>query len=464
MTNEPVELTIIQTFEEGKDKQPLKKGFRPSFHALWHLKALGVITDLATFVGAWDSIDPKPGTEVKIAVIDTPVAYDHPNLRGSIDLALMRDFSVHDDGAFLVPTESGHILTRRQELCNELKAWGGTASAKKAITSETKGTDKRPPCAPRPNGAHGTAVAGLIGARPANVTLRKPSFRTNANQDYDASISTDLAARDDTIPLPYVGINPFCRIIPISTTASPDPGMVLAALQYAMLIKPDIVVIAAAWEDQRFRNGRWNAVNKAVLDLGKTAIVLCAAGNSGNTELAYPACLSAAGGSVLAVTACDGKGKVLSYAPDPQDNDNVIRTLSSWTESYTTDGIIIDPWKAIDPMVVQPSRDPVNKKGVANIPAVSLITLDVPGPYGYNPSPYRYRPPVDGPHFDIGSLYCHFSGTSAATAVAAGLISLAIQEYWQKFGIPTKQPKPLKPGKDLFDYPVAWNLVSLSRE
>jgi hypothetical protein len=35
---------------------------------------------------------------------------------------------------------------------------------------------------------------------------------------------------------------------------------------------------------------------------------------------------------------------------------------------------------------------------------------------------------------EIGSLYCHFSGTSAATAVAAGLLSLALQNQSPESG------------------------------
>lgn len=83
---------------------------------------------------------------------------------------------------------------------------------------------------------------------------------------------------------------------------------------------------------------------------------------------------------------------MLVCAPDPSSNDRVLRTLSSWAEAYSDEGVIWDTWEAVDPMIVQPGADPVMKGKIAKLPAEALISLDVPGPYGYNPSPYRYRP------------------------------------------------------------------------
>lgn len=449
MTRLPEELTFIETITSGAYDQPVGKGLRPAYHALWHLKELGVVNDLTSFGGAWDGHQAEKG--VRVAVIDTPVAYDHPNLEGVIDLALMRDFSIHDEGVFVVPTDDGPIKEAREKLVEELEGWSskGVEEAKRTMRMETAKEDDRPDCRPRYFGAHGTAIAGLIGARPASVDIRKPAFLVSGEP-------VELSD-NHSLTLPYAGVNPFCSIIPITTSASPDPEMVLAALQYARLIKPDIVVIAAAWEDHRHRKSRWAKVDEELRALCKESVVLCAAGNSGDIDLAYPACLSAEPDGPIAVTACDKAGNVLAYAPDPKSNDRVLRTLSSWSETYSDKGVIRDPWKAVDPMIVQPSDDPTAGGSVAELPVEGLIALDAPGPYGYNPSPYRYRPSRKGPHFDIGSLYCQFSGTSASTALAAGLIGLAIQEsrMARKEG---KPPTALKPGKAFLTYAEAQKL------
>lgn len=445
----PPELTFIDSFTEGTNNQPEGKGLRPAYPALWHLKALGVVDDLTGHGGAWDGHRTEIG--VRVAVIDTPVAYDHPNLEGVIDLALMRDFSIHDEGVFVVPTDDEPIKEAREKLVADMAGWTGEGveAAKRTIDKETANKDDRPYCSPRSFGAHGTAIAGLIGARPAVISLRKPAF---IGEPLDPS-------KDDDLTLPYAGVNPFCSIVPITTSASPDPQMVLAALQYARLIKPDIVVIAAAWEDHRHRKSRWAKVDEALRALCKECVVLCAAGNSGDIDLAYPACLSVEPDGPIAVTACDLAGKVLAYAPDPKANDRVLRTLSSWSEAYSNKGVIRDPWKVVDPMIVQPDDDPTLGGPVTELPVEGLIALDAPGPYGYNPSPYRYRPSGKGPHFDIGSLYCPFSGTSAATALAAGLIGLAMQER-KLTGNAMKAPETLKPGKTLLTYAEARKLYA----
>ena len=82
-----------KTFDAGEaDEELTGKGFYPAFHGLWHLQTLGVIDDLSDFAvnNRWS--DLKTRNPILVALIDTPVAYDHPNLKGANDLSLMRDF------------------------------------------------------------------------------------------------------------------------------------------------------------------------------------------------------------------------------------------------------------------------------------------------------------------------------------------------------------------------------------
>jgi subtilisin family serine protease len=432
------------------------KGFRQAFHALWHLKVLGVVDELSTFGSeAWsEATGPVP----RIAVIDTPVAYTHPNLVGAVDLARMRDFSVYDEGIFTVPEvrPSGKVghggfkvpdlnddeLKLRKELRakiiidrSKLQDMAAEAMLREIGDGTDPPTDTRPQATPRFFGAHGTAMAGLIGGRPAEAKC----VAANWSKETQA-MESDLLPT----PLPYAGINPFCSIVPISTSAAPEPAMVLGALTYASFIEADIIVIAAAWEDtaEYKRNpSAWGEVDAAIANIltqtlpsGKKPIVICAAGNSGKIALAYPACLSKAGG-VLAVTAQNAEGQTLGYAPEVDTNLNMISVLSSSAVQYDEGALVFDPWQSEDDAEMPAKDDPALKADMKKaLPLEGLISLDVPGPFGYNPSPYAYTPPAVGPHLEIGSLYCHFSGTSAATAVAAGLLSLALQNQSPESG------------------------------
>ncbi len=404
-----------ETRADGKVVPPeLGIGFYPEFHALWHLQALGVVGDFVDVgMGPWGQVDAE--RRVRVVVMDTPVDWQHPNLIGAINTDLMRDFSSVNAGAAMVSAD-------------------GTQDA-------------------MIYGAHGTAVAGLIGARPARATLQLPR-RTDA-----APVKPEDRGRD--IDLPYAGINPFCEIVPIALTAAPDTEMVLAALRYVATLDADIVVVAAAWDDTDRAMGdlpsfdasapKWSAVGEVLKEIAAKATVLCAAGNSGPGHMAYPACLAGCIDGLFAVTACDAEGHLLTYAYDPKGHDRVIRTLSTQGPRYDRDQTLLDPWAVQDASLKLPgNKDPY--------PAERIISLDPRGPRGYNPSPYRYTPPPGGAHLEIGSLYAEFSGTSAATAIAAGLLSLALQS--EKPGAAGRRPglSPRKP-QELFNLQQAKALL-----
>ncbi len=389
-------------------------GFYPSFHALWHLKALCVIQgDPAKFSSkAWNQASGA-GDEsaVRIVIMDTTVDWEHPNLQGVIDTGKMRDFSGMNAGEAVDPDTGPTIY-----------------------------------------GAHGTAVAGLIGARPATVKLQLPERAGLLNEG--KTVQKDTA-------LPYAGINPFCTIIPISLTAAPDPDMVLAALRYIGQLDPapQIIVIAAAWDDtsralqdkQSFdeTEGKWSQVNAVLETICENSLVLCAAGNAGAGAMAYPAILAGRFPGLIAVTACDMDANPLTYAYRPRpDQSNIIATLSTQSPRYDSERVFLDPWAEVDSYLKTP-------EGTTDFPKQRIISLDPRGRRGYNPSIYRYDPPGDGPHLEIASLYAEFSGTSAATAIAAGLISLAMQNEGKSKIDPAKLPGP----GTLFDLDAASQLL-----
>ena len=502
-TTKPTSKNKSHQIRDCKNIKP-RVGLRPSFHALWHLLPLGVVSNLTDFKSDDWKVAAKAAKKnpVKVAVIDTPVAYNHPNLRGAIDIGLMRDFSTSDLGNFVVrifedrDQNDGADLISRKNL--EQKVKGKQGELERAISSELLEIKAWLPKAAKlkdlqktlhellesgrglgdqvqanqiqeyiaqlehdsspagmkvhyemtPNfGSHGTSVAGLIGARPTQIDLFKPPY-----------FGEDLEKPDviKNLELPYAGINPFCRIIPISISSTPNPKMLLQAIKYARLIDPDVVVIADSWDRPKDADviSDWQAIKTAFLELCKSSIVVCAAGNEPRNSLVYPASLSQSeksGAGPWAVGACDEKGTDLSYSPDFQVinglGHRMIKTLSSEHSRYDRDVKRLDPWENVDPELKLPEGD-------SDFPPTNIVATDVPGDAGYNPSPYRSTPDPDGCHYEIASLFCRFSGTSAATAIAAGLISLALATT-------SKQGKPpFNHKSQLFNLIRAKELVS----
>lgn len=418
---------------------PTRVGFRPAFHALWHLKELGVVVDLKDFESTktWDEAQKADAT--KVAIIDTPVAYEHPNLVGAIDLALMRDFSATDEGAFVVrKLEETDDKNARRGLAKKIGARYGKLGEKiKKEIDDLDNTSEPDPFARervQVFGAHGTAVAGLIGARPASVNLLRPAL---INDEIKGPEIEDLE-------LPYCGVDPFCRITPISVSAAPNPHMLLGAINYAILIEPDVVVVADSWDRPVGEHVPhiWEEVEIAFKELCAVSMVFCAAGNEPIESLVYPASLSNLRPGPWAVGACTSTGDDLTYSPLSDaikgHGYRMIRTLSSESSRYDRDVKKLDPWEDEDEDLKYPPEifDEC-------FPPADIITTDVPGQAGYNPSAYDYTPmasdkiypkapsgacgkPNEALHYEIASLFCRFSGTSAATAIAAGLISLAL--------------------------------------
>ncbi|KKL88485.1 hypothetical protein LCGC14_1924250, partial [marine sediment metagenome] len=353
---------------------PTGAGLRPSFHALWHLEELGVIDDLTSFSSpAWDAAEARLEGQgvppVRVAVIDTPVAHTHPSLQGAIDLGLMRDFSYSDAGRFVVrdlqaaPATADDVASRDAllaELAQTPSDPGNLVLAELA--------DAAPAVDPSgwlsPLGAHATALAGLIGARPTRLSLREPTYLGATAQ---SSVLTDIG-------LPYCGIDPFCRIVPVSISAAGRPGMILAALNYVRLIAPQIVVIADSWEGRDIPEDQaiWTEIEDTFGHLCDSSRVFCAAGNERLGKLVYPASLSgpqaanpgggAFAGRPWAVGACDVSGEDLSYSPDhgaiTAAGFRMIKTLSTELSRYDRAVQELDPWRPRHLEYGRPLGDP----------------------------------------------------------------------------------------------------------
>lgn len=415
------------------DTHPKGRDTRPSFHALWHLKALNVVDNLTDFAStAWDEAEKTAETKAPVIVVmDTPLDYGHPNLRGAIDQALMCDFSTFSEGAFPVATEEldDTVYEARRE------AVIGRLTDKQNPPAIPMDSERKSQLTRHVPGAHGTAVSGLIAARPEIVGYQSPAYLEDEGEPSELNFSI----------LSYAGINPFARIVPVTLSAAPYPDMVNGALDYVKAIDPDIVVIAAAWAENVDLNrptskdedgtvlqlgnsstdaNEWKGVSDKLIALSHDTIVLCAAGNENTLQLAYPASLHKdESGEIYAITACDVNGEPLSYSPRPEPHARVLATLSSPLPNDDQDSTVLDPFRYV---LAELRKTHVSIDKVATVDPRDIITLDPTGSQGYNPSPYPGEVSDHGNYLEIGSLFTRFSGTSAATAIAAGLASLAL--------------------------------------
>ncbi len=438
--------------------EPRHIGSYPRHHALWHLQALGVVDDLEGFAspGAWDT---APGTPpATVVLIDTNVAMDHPCLSDSVDRAAAMDFTTRDHGVFAVPAgglDAGETARRTALTAAAQDRAGsdfpGMFMADLADSDSTQ--DGYLPAANPAFADHGTAMAGLIGARPvADVWRHRPAILWP-----QPGVAAQGMAGEDRVALPYAGIDPRCRIVPVQVSADPDPDAMRTALVYADLLGADLIVYAGSLPDPARTaialdadggrlsaaelgsrvvgadddlDARWTALEEELLAASAHRLILCAAGNGADGILAYPAVLATRDepNGIVAVAACGTAGRLTTYsAGDVVGQAATIRTLSGDRPQVHAQDTAIDLFTAsvgADDAIVH------GTSGARPVPAERLVTTDVPGRGGYGGGIYGevWRPATapDGARvaMDVASFFCTFGGTSAATAVAGGLVAL----------------------------------------
>ena len=450
-------------------------GDYPYYNALWHLQSIGVLELTTHKSDAWDLAETT-NQESTVALIDVSVAVNHPNLKESIDTERTIDFFSAPLGALpyrakstaqtnqppqqdigfssvdlpneeytsKLAVETG-IETKRlyDNLLSRLKAPSAAQSSIQAASSEAFS-------------AHGTAMAGLIAAKPADVPFMAPKFIEPISNKAKKALNATAAA------LPYAGVNPYCRLIPISTSLEPDPEQLLLSFMYASLVGADVIVVpreiydpnrspvslsytskvavkeevdlveSIARSSLQHTDHLWDELADLIVNLSKQIPILCAAGNGGDERLVYPASLAAEDNGVIPVGAKTASGKLSAYssltaldavyAPsgdgerldqDLQRLDIITTDFDRKLHSSTYSGHL-----AID----GPGDPATSSNGAFTVQ--NLISTDVPGDYGYNGSDVVENSDSETVS-SFGSFFCEFSGTSGAVAIAGGFLSLA---------------------------------------
>ena len=445
-------------------------GVDPEFF-LWHLQNLGIVgPNFETTL--WDNTlnsDGAPKKEIVVAIIDNGCDIGHPNLADAIEAADVLDFSSHLYGTSyeLVQKSGNHKQKTAGEpfadLATALKKLGiGLTGDLAKIATELKGKEavKLPIESPsRFFASHGTACAGLIGGRPGTPT------------------TVDKV-------LPYCGVNPWCTILPICTPYSHEVLPVIHALLYAVAKGADIILmprgidhigdragvpgmqqngsrietnmtefdgtkenvgIPVRKSDQanRYRLAKdLAAFEDLIQKLSEKIFVVMAAGNDGRPDaLSYPGSLigekrvsrppwkgkttKKCGKKLIVVTAENANGKPSSYSNGSNiTNVNLLPMLSD-DASVVRDGMVrIDTDTQFSDDYGFKAHEGAEEN--TDYSPWGILSLDVCGSYGYE-SGQTANPKEYGVDHDRQSLYTVFGGTSAASALVAGMISLLLQ-------------------------------------
>lgn len=288
--------------------------------------------------------------------------------------------------------------------------------------------------------AHGTACAGLVGA---NTLGRETS---------------------DEINIPYIGLNPLCQIIPITTTYDYRYWPIILSLLYALAVNAHVILLPRAIEDmpddepdcdddgyvQASRDPRRTRIDedearrrdylllrKLIAIVSRHRPLIVPAGNSGMKRLEFPASMVLetemnAAPDLIVVGAVTALGRRASYSNRPSDDTHDLETLiyapSDDREVVSEDLYRLDTYKWRGRHIMEENPDLPNSYS-----PYGVLTLDVPGRYGYNAErgdayDFQSRQHTKAfehlQEFQNHSEFTLFGGTSAASAIVAGFVSL----------------------------------------
>lgn len=413
-------------------------------------------------------------TQARIAMIDVGASLNHPNLKNRISEQHSIDFAAHPNGAKYDKDDDVTESPARESEANyfsnlnvsDITLHGlheddqAFFSAYAAELKDSRGVRRRFGNIDDRFASHGTAMAGLIIGGPAD----------NADKDERKEKAGSASSLEDQV-LPYFGVDPCSELISIRASFDNDPFQFIAALLYAWMHGADVIVIPrsvpdptrdalsaktdflAALEDFKNRDQRdlldrmevlgkkenksdpksaflsssskrgWEIVRALLIEISKSIPIVCATGNDGESQLSYPASLADRDNGIIAVGAVSAEGYRSGYSN--YGDGLTLVAPSNDVEVYNRHQVRID-WSTPE---ARNGRVPVPDTAMTiPLSPLGLLSTDLPGQYGYdgdgqiNQSSPDTRMDEDDPT-DEG-YYTVFGGTSGASALVTGVISL----------------------------------------
>jgi subtilisin family serine protease len=387
--------------------------------AFWHLQAIGLLpvaavplppTDDHGESVIWDDLN---GAEAVVAIIDTGVS-DHPYLferleppfnidltgEPTVELGVGRPDGVFDgmDAAWLEKLGLYSKIPKPFE--KVLKAMVDKYKRKKTFDTGA------PPAANQKFAAHGTSCAGLVAASskhgPASRSPKRPYYR---------------------------GVDPFCKIMSVTTSFAPHPEMLTLAFLLAARKPADVILFPRGLpreilETDSKMTREWRALKETIIAVSKLIPVVCAAGNECDNAAIAPAFFAADDNGIIGVAAMNYFGVRSSYSNFGKGVS--IAAPSDDAELFNIDQARLDETDRFFGEYPYPAFIKNNFSKV-RFGEAAVRAIDVPGPFGFSDT-------IGGAGVgddvearlatEPESFFTDFGGTSGAASIVAGVASL----------------------------------------
>ncbi|SLN68442.1 Cell wall-associated protease precursor [Roseovarius albus] len=426
---------------------------KSDYYYLWHLVSLGVVSlkkngkDFSHTL--WDKLEKKDClTPSKVLMLDVGCSSDHPNLKGRVDRENSIDFTITPYGSRLHKGDDpGPGDENFKDLDTEGLVLEHLSADDDALFEEvvqhlkaSKGYMRSAGDSEKLFSSHGTAITGLAVGGP-EITDKE----------------------DEPTPgvIPYFGVDPFSKLISIRTGFDDDPLQFAAALLYAWMLKPDVIIMPRGLPDpkasalepsddfqaelqswanreaadllhrielmeahaagfdpkasQPFDSKKrlWVVVRALFVALSKHVPIVCASGNEGESQMSYPASLATRENGIISVGSVSALGYRSGYS-------NYGEGLTLVAPSDDMEVFNRHQLRGNDKQLKE--FEYLLPEGALEIPysKQALLATDVPGRFGYDIG----GDVEDGEDDDQTGLYTQFGGTSGATALVGGVIAL----------------------------------------